>query len=255
MPNPELVTIFAVFGLVFGSFGNVLILRDARRKSILTDRSGCPHCGHVLSWYELIPVISWVAQGAKCRSCKKPISAQYPLVELAGAGLAVLSLYLLPTNLLAASLLFASLFLFLVVSVIDLHTQMVPVEYVVAAGILGLASQVGAAQLLGVVVGAGILLAVTVGWKLAFQKEGMGEGDTWIAGSIGLVVGYPLIVPALVLAVFSGALSGVAILFLEKKTLEAKIPFGPFLFAGMLASLLWGERLLAWYTSFSGISF
>lgn len=255
MPNPETVTIFAVFGLVFGSFGNVLVLRDHRRKSILTDRSACPHCSHVLAWYELIPVLSWVLQGGKCRSCSKPISAQYPVVELISACLAVLSLYLLPENLVAAALLFASLFLFLVVSVIDLKTQMVPIEYVGAAGLLGLASQVGERQLAGLIVAAGVLLAVTYGWKLIYGKEGMGEGDTWIAGAIGAVVGYPLIVPALVVAVFSGALSGVAILLLEKKTLEARIPFGPFLFAGMLASLLWGERLLTWYTNFSGIAF
>jgi leader peptidase (prepilin peptidase)/N-methyltransferase len=255
MPNPEILASFAVFGLVFGSFANVLILRDARRKSILTDRSACPHCKHVLSWYELFPVLSWVFQGGKCRSCKKPISIQYPLVELLSALLAVLAVYLIPGNLLQAAFLFASLLLMLVVSVIDLKTQMVPVEYVVASGLFGLASQVGEKPLMGLLVGAGLLLAITYGWKAAFKQEGMGEGDSWIAGALGLIAGYPLIVPALVVAVFTGAFGGVAALLLTKQNLEAKIPFGPFLFLGLLVSLLWGDALLTWYTSFSGISF
>jgi leader peptidase (prepilin peptidase)/N-methyltransferase len=83
----------------------------------------------------------------------------------------------------------------------------------------------------------------------------MGEGDSWIAGALGLIAGYPLIVPALVVAVFTGAFGGVAALLLTKQNLEAKIPFGPFLFLGLLVSLLWGDALLTWYTSFSGISF
>ncbi|CAN5176906.1 A24 family peptidase [soil metagenome] len=255
MPNPEITACFAIFGLVFGSFANVLILRDTRRKSILTDRSACPHCKHVLTWYELFPVFSWLIQGGKCRSCKKPISVQYPLVELFSALLAVLAVYLIPDNLFQASLLFASLLIMLVVSVIDLRTQMVPVEYVVASGILGAASLVGDRQLIGLLVGAGLLLGITYGWKLLFKQEGMGEGDSWIAGALGLIVGYPLIVPALVVAVFSGAFGGVVALLLTKQNLEARIPFGPFLFIGLLASLVWGDVLLTWYTNFSGISF
>ncbi len=255
MPNPEIIASFAIFGLVFGSFANVLILRDDRRKSILTDRSACPHCKHVLSWYELVPVFSWLIQGGKCRSCKKSISSQYPLVELASSLLFVLAASLVPDSLVKASLLAAALLSLLVVSVIDLKTQMVPVEYVVAAGVLGLFSQVGERPLLGLLVGAGSLLVITYGWKFAFKKEGMGEGDSWISGALGLIAGYPLIIPAMVVAVFAGALGGVVLLLLTKRTLEAKIPFGPFLFLGLIASLLWGERLLSWYTSFSSISF
>jgi prepilin signal peptidase PulO-like enzyme (type II secretory pathway) len=132
---------------------------------------------------------------------------------------------------------------------------MVPVEYVVLAGLAGLASLHTTAPFIGMLVGAGSLLFITYAWKLLFKQEGMGEGDSWIAGAVGLLVGYPLIVPALVVAVFSGAFLGATVLIVKKSSLEARIPFGPFLFAGSITALVWGNQLLAWYTSISGITF
>lgn len=259
MPNCFLYWIAALFGLIFGSFANVLILRDNRRRSILTGRSECPHCKHELAWYELIPVVSFVIQGGKCRACRKPISWQYPLVELAAAGLAVLAFqigYIDHANALGAVLLFASLLLFLVMSGIDIRTQTVWPEYTVIAGLLGgLSYLYPNYQVLGAVVGAGSLLLVSAIWKVLFKQDGMGEGDAWIAGAIGLIVGYPLILVALFGAIFSGALSGVLAIAGKKGSLEARIPFGPFLFLGLLIALLWGNQLIAWYTGISGITF
>lgn len=139
------------------------------------------------------------------------------------------------------------------VSVIDIRSLEVPVEYVVVAGILGGISAwygLNATELhllLGAVIGAGSLAAVLLIWKLITKQDGMGEGDLWIAGAIGAIVGYPAIFVALMVAVFSGAVIGSISVALQKKKFSTAVPFGPFLFLGALIALLWGQRLIDWY--------
>jgi len=251
--------LFAIFGVIFGSFANVVILRDDRRSSILTGRSECPHCHHILQWYELIPVLSYFAQGGKCRSCHKKISMQYPLVEIAMGVLFFFAATL--TGNIGIALCFAfSFFFFFCACVIDLRTQLIPVEYVLIGGGLAVLAQVllkttALNILIGVVVGGGVLAIVKYGWLLLMRQDGMGEGDLWLGAALGALCPYPSIFVTLVAAIFAGAIFGVVFTVIKKRSWESAIPFGPFLFMGALLALLWGNQLISWYTSMSGITF
>lgn len=255
MTNTFLYVVTGVFGLIVGSFLNVVIARDNNRKTIAQGRSHCPHCKHTLAWYELIPVLSFLFLGAKCLKCKKSISWQYPLVELVMAGLALFALwygYIERGSVGLAVGLGVALALLLVVSAIDIRTLEVPIEYVVAAGVIGALGQFVSGTpmldiLLGVLGGAGSLLAVVYGWKLIFKQEGMGSGDIWIAGALGAIAAYPLAFIVLFAAIFTGAIIGIALLPSSKKGLQTAIPFGPFLNVGLIIALVWGQRVLDWY--------
>ena len=256
MPNSFLYTVAAIFGLLFGSFANVLILRDDRRESILTGRSSCPHCKHVLAWYELVPVLSFIVLGGRCLKCKKAISWQYPLVEVAAALLAMLALYLTGGVLVSAALLFFGLLLFLVISGIDVRSQTVWPEYAAAAGLLGGLAGLSAQPLLGAAVGAATIVVIMIVWRLTTKTDGMGEGDVWIAAAVGAVVGFPNVGVALVVAIFAGAIVGsVAIGMRRSQALKLRLPFGPFLFFGLLVASVWGERILNWYLRYSGFTY
>jgi leader peptidase (prepilin peptidase)/N-methyltransferase len=257
MTNAFLYFEVALFGAIIGSFLNVVILRDGKRMSIVTGRSECPHCNHQLAWYDLIPIISFASLGGKCRYCRTPISWQYPIIELAAAGLAVFAFwfgFLLHASGLLAGLLGVALALFLVVSVIDIKTQEVSLEYCVAAGIMGGAAMffshaLTALQILeGLGVGAGLILVIIYGWKLIMKQDGMGIGDAWILGAIGCVLGFPSIIVAFIVATLLGAVIGSLALINSKNGLKSTIPFGPFLCIGMLVALVWGQQVVQWYT-------
>lgn len=246
----------AIAGLCLGSFLNVVALRDQKRGSIVKGRSECPHCKHMLAWYDLFPVLSYVTLAGRCRYCKKPISWRYPLVEVLSSALTVFVLWYAVIQQGSWWLfvgLLISLCLLLVVSMIDLASLEVPLEYVVIAGVIGggsmlLAHQLSLNDLLwGLLAGAGSIAFVLYGWKLLFKQDGMGVGDIWLAGAIGAIVGYPLIITALVGAVFSGAIIGVLLLGLQKKGLASPLPFGPFLLLGLIIALIWGQSIIKWY--------
>lgn len=245
-----------IFGLVFGSFANVIVVRDSERASIMTGRSKCPHCKHVLAWYDLFPLFSFLTVGGKCRYCRKPISRQYPLMELLSASLCLLAFwygYVQRGSVLLWILLSISLLGFLVFSAIDIISMELPIEYTVVAGVFGalamlLSGQQSLISLLeGAALGAGIIIFIIYTWKFFFKQDGMGSGDIWIAGAVGAITGFPLILVALMAAVLSGAVIGVLLLGFAGKSMRTAIPFGPFLFAGLLIALVWGQALVHWY--------
>lgn len=246
----------AIFGVIFGSFLNVVILRDDRRKTILTGRSACMHCGHELTWYELIPLLSFMAQGGRCRSCKKALSWQYPLGELFTAAISVFAVWygwadhgswILTIGTLGA------LSAFFVLSATDFRSMEVRPEYAIAAALLGGGGQLLSGNLawsdvgLGILAGGGSIFVLAYGWKLLTGRQGMGDGDIWIAAAVGALVGYPLILPALFLAVTIGAVVGVLIAARQKKGLAIEMPFGPYLAIGGVLALIWGQALISWY--------
>jgi len=256
MPTAFLYTITGLVGLVLGSFLNVVVVRDNRRPSIFTGRSECSNCHHVLCWYELIPLLSFAIQGGKCRKCKTSLSWQYPLAEIVVALLAEYVVYIAliqHQSIVELIGLGIAVALFFVVSMIDIRTLEVPVEYVVAAGVIGGLGMVLSKELtiqevlLGVLLGGGSLTVISYGWKALFKQEGMGSGDLWIGGALGAIAGYPLIGIGLLAAVFAGALVGVFLLGVSKKSMQTALPFGPFLFLGFLITLLWGQTILQWY--------
>jgi prepilin signal peptidase PulO-like enzyme (type II secretory pathway) len=256
MPTVFLAALVALYGIIFGSFANVLVLRDDRRESILTGRSECPQCKRGLSWYELVPVFSFLAQAGRCRGCHTRISWQYPLVELLSGALWLFAFwfgFLEHGSWVVTGLLGISLYLFMVISLIDLRTMSVSLEYCVLAGLFGAAGMVLGhvldvqEVLYGALVGGGSIAVVLYGWKLAFKQDGMGVGDIWIATVLGAVAGFPLIVATLLAAVFGGSLVGLGYMAVSRQGLKTAIPFGPFLVVGMVIALVWGREVIGWY--------
>lgn len=135
--QPFLVVIFALFGLVFGSFANVLIYRIPRHESVAFPGSHCPHCQVQLAWYDNIPVLSWLLLRGQCRTCHSPISKRYPLVEIAG-GCCFAIAPLISFNIMQAITVAGFLYLLMVLSIIDLETRTLPNPLVASLGVLGL---------------------------------------------------------------------------------------------------------------------
>jgi len=257
MERTLILSLVGVLGLLLGSFANVLILRDGpARATIATGRSACPHCGKVLRWWELIPVLSFLGLRGMCARCKMPISWQYPIVELAMAALAVAAYIHYPSTL-AAGLLLLSFLFGLVCVVQDLRTRTISLEWALFQAGFGLAAALVQAPhnwlniVLGGLIGFAALFIIRVGWKLITGKDGMGEGDQWLALGVGWTVGWPYVLPALLLAVYAGAIAGVGALLVGRK--DRALPFGPFLFLGMLLMILVGDGIFGFLADILGL--
>ncbi len=241
-------SIIFLFGLIIGSFLNVVILRLDDLRSICQTRSRCPHCRHQLSWFDLIPLISFILLKAKCRYCKTDISWQYPVVELGTALIFVLlfSLWGLSAGFLFHAILFS---LLVVVFVHDLMTQLVPEEFVWITLILSLAGSwyfdgLGFTNsLIGGIIGGGIF-AIPV---FVSKEKWMGAGDIKIGMVMGLVLGYPKTIVGLFLAFVLGAVVGLAVIVLKKKTIKDALPFAPFLIVSLILTLFYGDYIIRWY--------
>lgn len=253
--------IAGTLGLIVGSFLNVVVHRLEHGGSILWDRSKCPFCTHQLAWTDLIPVISFFMLRGRCRYCSSPISLQYPLVEGAMALLAVLVAFhveLVSTLSFGAIgsflLLFSLSAVFLAILAYDLRHFIIPDVLLVAGGILVVIFLALKAFLGGGI--SPILSSLLAGlgasaffwgiWRVSHGRW-MGFGDVKLALLLGLLLGFPLIVVSLFLSFFSGAVVGLSLIALKKKSLASEVPFAPFLISSALVSLFWGELLLDWY--------
>jgi leader peptidase (prepilin peptidase)/N-methyltransferase len=269
-----------VVGLCLGSFVNAWVWRLREQElldektpkkggsaqtrkdlSILNGRSMCVHCRHVLAWYDLLPVVSWLSLGGKCRYCQKPISWQYPLVELSTAALFVLSYVYFPIfHLPYANLLFA-LWLVFVVSfmaliVYDARWMELPDKIVfplVGLAVLFVALRaVAADDPASVLFGAfgGLMAIGGLFWVLFQVSEGkwIGGGDVKLSFALGLLAGSPVMALLIVfVASILGTLSVTPQLIGNKIQAASKIPFGPFLMAATMIVVLWGQQLVDWY--------
>jgi len=224
------------FGLIVGSFLNVVILRYNTGKS-LAGRSGCFMCGSKLSWYELVPVLSYLFQNGHCRSCKSEISVQYPVVELLTGIIFVLIAWQYISNI--PMLIFSMVVwaLLIVITVYDLRHKIIPDGLVYALTIL--------AGLKALVVGDYYALAAGVVGFLFFGGlwyfsggRWMGFGDAKLALGLGFLLGPSLGVAALMLSFWIGALYGLILLSLShsRATLKSEVPFAPFLTLGAALS-------------------
>lgn len=254
--TPEVfpLVVAGLFGLITGSFLNVVIYRLPRGKSVVWPASACGGCGRELRWFENIPIVSWVVLGAKCARCKAPISVQYPLVEATTALLFVLVTWLTPAGpLLAARLIFVCGLV--VLFGIDLEHQILPNSITlpgVAAGLIfSLAGPPGLRDsVIGVLLGGGVLYAIAAGYYLWRREEGLGMGDVKMLAMIGAFLGWQAVLLTLVLASLSGAVIGVAMMALQRGTMKYALPFGTFLALGALVAMLAGEPIVDWYLGF-----
>lgn len=253
--------IFA-FGLVVGSFLNVVTLRMNTGRSAAKGRSACMRCNKTLAWYELIPVGSFLAQKGKCRSCKEPISFQYPLVELITA-LVFLVLYnrfivanMFQTLLFPATTVVPFLFsciiaaLLIIIFVYDYRHRIIPDTIVYPFIVLALLSIAWKTFMVpGFSFAEALVSGIVVGvpfFGLWFFSKGraMGFGDVKLALGIGWLLGLAQGFAAVLLAFWIGAIVGLGLLALKRHyTMRSEIAFGPFLIIGTFIAGVWGVSL------------
>lgn len=250
-----LALVAALFGLVVGSFLNVVIHRVPQRQSVVSPRSACPGCGTTLAERDNIPVLSWLFLRGRCRTCGMQISSRYPLVELATAVLFAAAALRLGADwaLPAFCLFFAAL---LAIALIDLEHFIVPNRIVFPTLAISLPLLAGAALLEGEV---RPLLTGVVGALLAsnglllinlVNPRGMGMGDVKLAILLGLFLGWlgiGHVALGLFLGFLFGAVSGILLIALGIKTRKDPVPFAPFLAAGTVVAVLAGNGLLDRY--------
>ena len=251
--TPFEVGIVTLLGLAAGSFLNVVIHRLPRKESIVSPGSRCPACGHALRWYDNLPVLSYAALGARCRSCRERISIRYPIIELVTAVLFVAHYYVFGwTPLLAVRLLFASAMVALFA--IDLEHKLLPDVITLPGIVLGLVFSLflppGIVDaLLGILVGGGFLWLVAEAYFRYAGEEGMGGGDVKMLGMIGAFLGWKLTLLTLVLSSIAGSLIGLTVIALKRGGMKYALPFGTFLALGAVAASLWGDQIVAWYAN------
>lgn len=253
-PGTFPLVVAGLFGLIVGSFLNVVIYRLPRGASVVWPASACGSCRRELRWFENIPILSWVVLGGKCARCKARISVQYPLVEAVTAALFVLVTGLTPVGpLLVARLLFVCLLV--VLFGIDLEHQILPNSITlpgVAAGLVFSAAGPPGLRdaLIGVLLGGGVLYAIAGGYYLWRKEEGLGMGDVKMLAMIGAFLGWQAVLLTLVLASLSGAIIGVSMMALQRGTMKYALPFGTFLAIGALVAMLAGQPIIDWYLGF-----
>lgn len=235
-----------VIGACVGSFLNCIIYRLETNKSFLTGRSFCPACGHILSFKDLIPILSFLILKEKCRYCQRKISFQYPLVELITGFL--FSLFFIFKNYSIVDLFFywtISAFLILIF-VFDLKHYLVPEKAVLIAILLTFIYKLFSFQFFNLILG--VLPTLFFLFLVLVSKETwMGWGDVEIVFLMGLILGWPQILVALFFSFFLGALVGLILIFLKKKSFKSQIPFGPFLVTGTFFSIFFGQIFLDFY--------
>lgn len=266
-----------VLGLCFGSFVNawvwrlrqqedkVLSKKQEQALSVLHGRSMCIHCKHTLAWYDLLPVVSWLSLGGRCRYCRKPISLQYPLVEVCTAALFIVSYVTWPNSLQSSvsSLQFILWLVFVVcfmaLIVYDMRWMLLPNKIVyplVGLAIVYAGLNVAVADHVWVTIGSALggLLAIGGLFWLLFQVSGgrwIGGGDVKLSFALGLLAGGPVLA---LLIVFVASVLGtvVALPQLAGRRLKtaSKIPFGPFLIMATVIVVLAGQQMVDWYLGF-----
>jgi len=267
----------AIFGLLIGSFLNVVIYRLPKimqresdnyvahesgkplphtdRYNLTLPRSACPQCHHQIGALENIPVISYLVLRGKCASCKTSISARYPIVELLTGALSAFLIWHFGSGWTGlATLLFA--YLLIAMTFIDADTQLLPDDLTLSLLWCGLLINIGGTfvPLTDAVIGAaaGYLALWSVYWlfKLATGKEGMGYGDFKLLAALGAWLGWKMLPVIILFSSLVGALAGIALIIFTRRGRDNPIPFGPYLAAAGMLALLYGRPILETYFGF-----
>ena len=250
-PAPLLIGFAAAFGAVVGSFLNVCIYRLPLDKSVVWPASACPYCGRLLSWYENIPVLSWLALRARCRTCAAPIGIRYPIIEALTATMFGFAWWYYGPGVLLASRLVLGCAL-IVLFAIDLEHQLLPNAITLPGIIVGVVFSFFAepgwmASLIGVLVGGGVLYGVAEVYYRVRHEEGLGMGDVKMLAMVGAFLGWKLTLLTLMLASLSGTVIGLSLVASGRGGMKYALPFGTFLALGAAAAATVGSPLLTWY--------
>jgi leader peptidase (prepilin peptidase)/N-methyltransferase len=251
--TPAGLALLAIFGLMIGSFLNVCISRIPAGESVVAPRSRCPRCKTLIAWYDNIPVLSYLMLGGKCRTCGLGISAIYPAVEIVTALAFVgqgLILGLDQPMLLLTRLAFTAALIVLFGT--DLQTMRLPNVITLPGIAVGLVCSLWqepgiVASVIGSVLGAAIPWLISYVWLRLRGVEGMGQGDVKMLAMIGAFLGWQQVLVVLFFASLAGAIVGITVLGLRKRSLATKLPFGTFLSVAAYAASLVGSPLVAWY--------
>jgi len=250
-----------LFGLMIGSFVNVIVFRLPKgmpaeghngKWPILGGRSKCPSCGYIIRWYENIPVFSFLWLKGRCSSCLDFISPRYPLIEILVGTLAVLIVWYFGTTWETLAL-FAFCCLLLALTLIDLDNFLLPDALTLPAIWIGLfinAFEIlrpAREAILGAVCGWVCFAGINTAYKFISGRDGIGRGDWKLAAAIGAWLGYTDLLSALFIAFLTGAIVGTAILMGNRGDRRTLIPFGPFLAIGGIIVVFFGPNLLNWY--------
>ena len=266
-----------VFGLLIGSFLNVVIYRLPKMLereftsacaehcggtdphsdtfNLSVPRSACPHCGHKITALENVPVISYLVLGGKCRGCKAKISARYPAIELLTGALAALVVWTFGSGWAGLG---AMVFVFLAVAMtfIDIDTQYLPDDLTYPLLWVGLLINVQGTfvpldqAVIGAVAGYMSLWSVNALFKLYKKVDGMGGGDFKLLAALGAWFGWKMLLPIILLSSGVGAVVGIAMIMMGPNSRETKIPFGPYLVAAGMLALLFGPELQTMMTNY-----
>jgi leader peptidase (prepilin peptidase) / N-methyltransferase len=267
-------SLIGILGLLIGSFLNVVIHRLPKMMerqwaqecaelnpervvtpeqpafNLLTPRSRCPHCGHAITWYENIPILSYLALRGRCSSCKAGISARYPLVELVTGALFFVCAWRWGATWTGLTWCAFSAAL-LTLALIDWDTTLLPDDITLPLLWLGLVASAMhwtpvplTSALWGAVAGYLSLWAIFWAFKLATGKEGMGYGDFKLFAALGAWFGWPLLIPIILLSSIIGAVVGITMKFTSGLREGGYVPFGPFLAGAGFAALLLGPNAL-----------
>lgn len=260
MTTPLLLILLGLFGLIVGSFLNVVIVRVPSGESIVRPPSKCPQCETAIAPRDNIPVVSWLLLRGRCRSCQEPIPAGYPLVEASNAVLWIAAglRFGATWELIPYAILFSVL---LALSVIDLELYILPNKITYPSVLISLVALVPlsylvrdnpgtsiAAALIGGVAYAGFLGMTLIAYELIAKKEGMGMGDVKLAALLGIWIGWInplLILHALIAASVIGLVVGVGIMFVRKES--KPYPFGPWLALGAIVVIMASKQILEAY--------
>lgn len=273
------IALLLLIGLVLGSFVNALVWRIyetskeldkkkpskqyLRQLSVTQGRSICPHCKHRLRAKDLVPVFSWISLKGRCRYCKKPISWQYPLVEVSTALVFLASYIWWPYDI--QGIQFAAFSLWLVIITICMALAVYDIRWGILPNVLTY-PLIGIALVFGVLQAVGaqsvssafynLLLACLVGggifWLLYHVpgKELIGGGDVTLGWSLGLMVGTPgKSLLFIMLASVLGSLLSLPLLASKRLKIKSTIPFGPLLIVGEIITVLFGTKLIDLYVS------
>lgn len=249
--------ILGLIGLGAGSYLNSWVWRYHEKRFSYPARSVCVYCGKTLPWYDNIPIFSFIWLRGRCRFCRQIIPASYLLVEIAGGLLApVLGWYAMARpelGPLAIFKIFFFVFLLLTIFIYDAKYMEIPTGVVWLGAVfaffinhsLGLSTYC-------------LALGTVIGWSFFavqyYFSRGrwIGGGDVRLGALMGILLGWPLIIPAIALSYVAGALVAIPLLILKKKTARSEIPFGTFLSLGTMAAMLWGNFLIRWYLGIVG---
>ena len=246
-----ILILLTVLGACVGSFLNVLIFRIPKEEEFVKTPSHCMTCGHPLSWYELIPVVSWLIQGGKCRACGVKLSPQYPIVEASNAVCWLTAGLLFRGDWVTVGLYCGLASMLIALSVIDWRIFIIPNGMNLVIFLLGLVRVfTDPANWLTYVIGMVSVGGVFLLLHILTGGNGLGMGDVKLVAAAGLLLGWQ----SMILAVLVGSLSGAIIHSVRmKKGAGKRLAFGPYLAAGIWFAALFGQQIISAYLGLFGL--